>query len=683
MSEATQRLQAALLSLAQGDAAAAHTRCLEILERFPGEPGALHLLGVIAHQRGEAPAAAQYLRRAAEAPGALPLYLLTYAELCLKSVAPAEALVLTRRALALDSTSALAWYSLGSQLLEAREYADSRASFERALELAPDLWRARVQLAVLVARTGGPEEALERCRQLLAEQPGNAEIMAQHAALLQDLGRHGEALEAIERACRAAPAELEHHLRAADIELGTGRSQAALGRIESIEPRWPDDAKLLAFKATLLRLNDRIDEAVALCRDAAARGIESSDLLRAYAQALHLAGRDDVAFDALDRALAHRPALALAEKGVMLAQLGRFSEALEAFDRALVHEPTLADAWYDRANAKTHAPGDADIAAMRRLIDGGCSYRERILLNFALGKSLFDCGDAQGALDHWSEGNRLKRALLDYDANAARRELESIAAAPLPPTEGRAPSPARRSELPVFIVGMPRCGSSLIEQILASHPQVYGGGEQLRLRELFAPFALDPAGIADEALERAAEAVLAILRTRSSAALRVIDKDLVNFKYAGIIHRMLPNARIIHCRRDAMDTCFSAYGKLFLGDFPFTYDLRELGLYYRSYRSLMEHWREVLPPQRFLEVDYEHLVAEPRGATRSLLEFLGLPWEEACLRFFETRRTVSTASLAQVRQPIYRSSIGRSASLRARLSPLADALREPARGQPS
>jgi hypothetical protein len=223
-------------------------------------------------------------------------------------------------------------------------------------------------------------------------------------------------------------------------------------------------------------------------------------------------------------------------------------------------------------------------------------------------------------------------------------------------------------------VGMPRCGSSLIEQILASHPDVHGGGEQLRLRELFAPLALDPAGLTDEALERTAESALAILGRKSADALRVVDKDLVNFKYAGAIHRVFPRARIIHCRRDPIDTCFSAFTKLFLGDFPYTYDLRELGLYYRSYAALMDHWRIALPPQCFLEIRYEDLVREPAAKTRELLEFLDLPWDEACLRFFETPRAVNTASHAQVRRPIYRSSVGRSGALRARLTPLEAAL---------
>jgi hypothetical protein len=201
----------------------------------------------------------------------------------------------------------------------------------------------------------------------------------------------------------------------------------------------------------------------------------------------------------------------------------------------------------------------------------------------------------------------------------------------------------------------------------------------MRLRELFAPFALQPV-IDPDAAEGVAESALARLRGASAQPLRVVDKDLVNFKYLGVIHRVLPSARIIHCRRDPLDTCFSAYTKLFLGDFPFTYDMRELGLYYRGYRSLMDHWRQVLPSERFMEIDYEALVSEPDAVTRALLEFLELPWNERCLRFFETPRAVHTASLAQVRRPIYRSSVGQASAMRSRLTPLLEALSPPVTG---
>jgi tetratricopeptide (TPR) repeat protein len=656
-----------------GDLAAARETCRRILHTFPDAAAALHLLGVMAIRGGDHRAGQDLLRRAAESPDATALYLLSYAELCCKLTDPAAALEITRRALALDANLPLGWYSLGTQLLDTREYAESKSCFERALQLEPGFWQARARISVVLARLGNGAAAFESFAQLLREQPDSAEVMAHYAAFLQELGHYSDALTQAERAIRGAPDSLDHHLRAADIEMQLGRNVSALERLRAIEDRWPDEVQLLAFEATLLRLVDRFEESEALCRDALARGIESADLLRAYGLALHLAGKDEEALRILDRATAARPAVALSEKAVLLTHLGRLSEACTTFDRALSHEPTLADAWYNKTNAKTYTAGDADIVAMQRLLEGGCSYRDEVLLHFALGKAHMDSENADAAFVHWHRGNRMKRASIEYSADAASRHLASIAARPLRFSAEERITGARLSELPVFVVGMPRSGSSLVEQILASHPEVHGGGERTRLRTLFETAARLPDSAAAHDDERSAETVLEFLGRLSARATRIVDKDLGNFLHLGVIHRILPRARIIHCRRNPLDTCFSAYTKLFLGDFPFTYDLRETGLYYRSYHALMAHWRSVLPARIFMEVDYETLVSEPLEARR-LVHFLGLPWSEACARFFETRRTVHTASASQVRRPIYRTSIDRGARVIAHLTPLTEAL---------
>jgi tetratricopeptide (TPR) repeat protein len=655
--------------LSRGDRAAARDACLQIIRDFPEEAGAWHLLGVLAYQDGDPRAAEEHLRRAAEAPGTTALYVLSYAELCCKGRDRAGALAMTRRALGLDARLPLAWLSLGSQLLDAAKYAEAKDCFEQALRLEPRLWQAQGQLAALLAATGNVAEADRRFEQLLRDASGDAEVLAQHAAYLQHLGRLGDALAQIERAIEKSPS-LDYRLRAVDIDAQCGRFQSALDRIESIEHVWTNDPKLLASKAILLRLLDRVEEAIALCRNALTGGAQSADLLRAYAQALHLAGEDEEAFAALDRAAASRPALALSDKAVLLSTLGRFAEACSTFDRALTHDPALVDAWYNKANARTFAAGDSDIVAMRALLDSGRSYRDTMLLHFALGKAFFETDSTEIAFAHWHAGNRMNRALISYDPGGAAEGLRSIAAMPLEMLDAQLVG-ARASHCPVFVVGMPRCGSSLTEQILASHPDIHGGGEQMRLRELFDPFLQYP-DRGDE--DRAAEAALSILHRRSQQAKRVVDKDLTNFKYIGVIHRVFPRARIIHCRRNALDTCFSAYTKLFVGNFPFAYDLRELGLYYRCYHALMAHWRSALPADNFLDVDYETLVSQPVETIRRLVDFLGLPWREACLRFSETQRPINTASLAQARQPIYRSSVGRSGALRAHLLPLSDAL---------
>lgn len=670
-SQTAAALQAARRSLSQGDTAAAREACLRILRASPEEAGAWHLLGVLDYQNGDSRAAEDHLRRAAEAANTTALYVLSYAELCCRSRDRVHALAMTRRALTLDARLPLGWLSLGTQLLDAGEHAEANDCFEQALRLDPTLWQAHAQLAALLAATGHIAEADRRFERLLRDQAGDAEVLARHATYLQYLGRHEQALTQIERAIEKSPS-LDHYLCAADLDAHGGRFQAALDRIESIEHGWPNDPRLLAAKAGFLRLLDRVEEAIALCRNALAGGTQSADLLRAHARALHLAGEHEEAFAALDRAAVLRPALALADKAVLLSTLGRFAEACSTFDRALNHDPALVDAWYDKANAKTFTAGDSDIARMRALLDSGCSYRDRMLLHFALGKAHFETDAADIAFAHWHEGNRMKRALISYDSVGAAVKLRSIAAMPLD-LSGARPAGARASECPVFVVGMPRCGSSLIEQILASHPDIHGGGEQTRLRELFDPFLEGPDG---PDADRAAEGALEMLWRGSMPVKRVVDKDLMNFKYAGVIHRIFPRARIIHCRRVALDTCFSAYTKLFVGNFPFAYDLRELGLYYRSYQSLMEHWRAALPAANFMDVDYETLVSQPEETMRRLVDFLDLPWHDACTRFFETRRPIHTASLAQARQPIYRSSVGRSAALRTHLLPLIDALGE-------
>jgi len=677
---AARALRQARDNFAQGHRDAARRLCRNILREFPEHAGALHLLGVMAHLEGDYPAARTLLRRAAESGDTTALYVLSYAELCCKGMDRAAALEATRRAIALDPSLPLGWLCLGDLLLETRRFSDSRDCYERALQLEPGMWQAQAGIAMVLSRVGDTPAALRHFELLLREQPDNAEARGRYAALLQDLGRYEEGLREAERAAAQRPDLVDLHLRAADIELQLGRYWPALRRLDMVEKTQAGEVKLLTLKAHLLRLVDHYDAAVALCRDALSKGIESADLLRAYGLALQLAGEETEALTMFDRAAAASPAAALAEKGILLTQLGRLTEACEAFDQALVHDPASAEAWYNKSNAASHAPKDPDIGAMENLLAGYCSYRDRMLLHFALGKSHLDAGDADAALGHWREGNRMKRAIVDYDPDAATRRMASIASQPLNVATEGSGCAERSSELPVFVVGMPRSGSTLVEQILASHPEVHGAGELVQLRALFeaAPFdtkipqTADPA--APNAESRIAAAALSKLRRFSPQASRIIDKDLSNFLHLGTIHRVFPRARIIHCRRDPLDTCFSAYTKLFVGDLGFAYELGELGRYYRDYHALMAHWRRVLPGTVFLEIDYERLVAEPRDETRRLLDFLGLPWNDSCLRFFDTGRTVATSSFAQVRRPLYGSSIGRAGPLRAHLQPLLEAL---------
>jgi hypothetical protein len=233
------------------------------------------------------------------------------------------------------------------------------------------------------------------------------------------------------------------------------------------------------------------------------------------------------------------------------------------------------------------------------------------------------------------------------------------------------------SEVPVFIFGMPRSGTTLVEQILASHPRVHGAGELSEFETAVAGLA-GPAGpppdIGAAELRRIGADYLARVVPLAPGAARITDKMPVNFRFAGLIHLALPNARLIHVRRDPVDTCLSCFSILFGGDQPHTYDLAELGRYYRAYDRLMQHWRKVLPPGVMLEVQYEALVQDFETQARRILAHCALEWDEACREFYHTRRPIHTASSVQVRQPIYRSSIGRNRPPKEMLAPLLEAL---------
>jgi len=283
-------------------------------------------------------------------------------------------------------------------------------------------------------------------------------------------------------------------------------------------------------------------------------------------------------------------------------------------------------------------------------------------VHFSLGKAYLDTKDSARAFVHFNEGNRLKRSTFAYDSAATGEWMAQIAAAFPAELFARMKGSGTASDMPVFVLGMPRSGTTLIEQIVSSHPLVTGAGELSALQYVIEPHGPFPQTVSQLTPETFAELGREYLRRIAPLAKgrpHLVDKMPSNFLYAGIIPLILPGARIVHMRRDAVDTCLSCYTKLFSGDQSFTYNQTELGEFYRHYERLMAHWREVLPVDRFIEIDYEAVVDDLEGEARRLVEFLGLPWDDACLRFYDNQRVVRTASVNQVRRPIYRSSKGR------------------------
>ncbi|MGD1065850.1 MAG: sulfotransferase [Vulcanimicrobiaceae bacterium] len=552
---------------------------------------------------------------------------------------------------------------------------EALASAQRAAAIAPESAPLQAQVAQLLTAGGAFEEAAAAYAAAVAIDPALAPARAGAALVLLTLGRAGDALEHAQAAVELDGGKPGSASLLAMIEGVLHGPDRAIARLGEVVAAHPDDVTAhVAYARSLLKA-ERPIAALAAAERAAALAPTEPVALEMLAVCQQVVGRHTDALATLERAEALAPAAAtlLAKKGVVLAELGRTTEAAEAFSRALALEPDSAPAWYGRVDLPEVVPSAADVDAMERALATSPrlrAYDDRLAMEFAAARTALRYGDDERAFAHFAVGNRMKRELLDYDVANDERIMRSIAESVTPEFLERA-AHGERSEVPVFVVGMPRSGTTLVEQILGAHPSVYAAGELPHIPAVIAALLQSPER---SDLAVAGRAYLAAVRPLAPDALRIVDKLPANFLRAGVIRAMLPDARVVHVRRSALDTCLSCYTTLFEGRQDFSYDLTELGRFYRAYETLMEHWRAVLPPEHFFEIEYERVVDDLDGSARALIAFLGLPWDAATLRFNASARPIRTASKTQVRQPIFRSSIGRGERLRAHLGPLVDVL---------
>jgi tetratricopeptide (TPR) repeat protein len=665
-----------------GQADQAEIYCQRVLAAWPGHADALHLLGIMAHAYGNLDLAISHLRRACQAPRAPAIYLSNLAEMCRQRGLLPEAEEAARRAVAQDVNLIAAWNNLGIVLQESGKLDESLICLERVVAARPDAPESRNNLGNTLKRSGRLQQAAAQYEKAIALAPAYAEAHSNLANLLNDLGQHDRAVAEGRRAVELNPRLADAYINLAAVETDRHRHAEALRCLDALLAVIPVHAGALAARALALKQLFRFDEALQSARQAVAAGPQNADTWSALGQCLQAIEQFDGALEAFDRAQA-MPSIAgeaiVLNRGTLLMEFGRFDEAITCFDRGLALYPRSARLWFNRSELKSFTADDPDLARMEALLGPGGveSLNDRIAMQFALGKAWMDAGDPDRAFRHLADGNRMKRATFAYDAEATGRWIAGIGSAFDQGAFDRLGGASNESDLPIFVVGLPRSGTSLIEQILASHPAVSGAGELPIVERLAAAFGAFPDSIAAlnrDSLNRLGTQYLELVRPLAKDRSRLVDKMPANFLYAGLIHLMLPHARIINCRRNPIDTCLSCYSKLFSAEQAFTYDLVELGRFYRDYEALMEGWRRLLPDNRFMDVDYEKIVDDPETESRRLLSFVGLEWNDACMRFYENRRVVKTASLRQVRKPIYGTSKGRWKPYAAHLGPLLSAL---------
>ena len=565
-----------------------------VVASSPGRADAHMMLGAVAARSGRALAAIESLERAVRIRPGLADAHLMLG-CALRDVGrTADGIAALRRAAGLAARDPIAWSELGLGLLVAGQLDEAAGCFERAIGLKRDFAAAHYNLAVVAERQRRTLDAIAGFRTALSHAPGLAEAHCRLGGLLHASGQRVAALASLSEAHRLQP-------------------RTTLGR--------------LCLAKTLLI-------------EGKARAAESC--LRT------IVGADD------RNAEAHRLL------GNTLRERGCFREAIVHLERALALDPSAVSAWHDLAHSRRHGEDDRGVVArMQAHLDRpGMNAFECSILHFALGKALDDLGEWRQAAEHFESGNRIEHGERRFDEGRYRRLIAGLMRECPDRATGNALDAGDPSEVPILIVGLPRSGTTLVEQILSSHARVAAGGEITFWDEQAAPRANGRPDRAAPPRVLGADYVK-VLRAIDPGAERVTDKLPFNFLWLGLIHAALPNARIIHCRRHPGATGLSIFQTRFATRQDWAYSWRDIGIYQAGYRILMEHWRSVLPADRLIEIDYEALISSRHEVTRRMLSFCGLDWDAGCAEPERNNRVVRTASMWQARQPVYATSVDR------------------------
>ncbi len=643
-------LQQALQSHQSGNLQLASELYQQILASDPDNADANNLLGVIANQTGNNQMAVQLIAKAIKSnPRLLGAY-----------------------------------NNIGVALVELGRPEEAIENYQKALSQKQNYPEAHNNYGNALCDLGRPDEAASCYRKAIAFKPNYAEAHNNLGNALRALGEHEKAITSYRKAININPSFCEAYNGLGIALANLGQWNAAIENYQkslSFRPTYAEAQNNLgnAFNAIA-----QLDEAIACYRKVIKANPNHSEAQNNLGNTLKAKGLVEEAIACYRMAISITPSYAEAHKnlGVALEHSGILSEAIEHYREAIAIKPDYAEAYRHLSSATLHTAYDDDIQTMEGLYrDAAILDEQRMHLCFALGKAYEDMKDYDKSFDFITEANQIKRKTYNYSTSETKELFTRIKETFSADFFSAHHSMGDDDKTPIFILGMPRSGTTLVEQIVASHPQVFGAGELNYMGELanalcpkgsaFPDFSLD---LDATALSRIGADYIKKLREHSVEAEFITDKMPHNFLYIGLIRTALPKAKIIHCNRDPVDNCLSIYKNYFADAHKYAYNLVELGEYYQLYIDLMKHWQQIFSGFIY-DIHYEELITDQQGQTRGLLEYCGLPWDEACLRFHKTERSVQTASSVQVRQPIYSSSVRLSKQYGDRLTELEDILK--------
>ena len=657
----------------------------QLLQQRPNHTEALHLLALVAHSAGKTPIAIELIARALAINPKVPVFQANIAEMYRRVGNPQKAIAHGAQAIALNPNNADAHNNLGIAHYDIGDFEGAVRCYDQAIALRPRFAEPISNRGNALRNLRRFEEAEREYRRALAINPSYAEAYNNLGSVLRDLQRPAEAETAYKKAVALRPNYLEARNNLILAYKDLKDYDAALAAGQDALRLLPQNADALAYIGSIYVDQKKLDQAFDALRRSLAINPTKAETHNVLGRAFFEASQGEKAIECYRKAIALKPDFAdpYNNLGNALKELGKFEEALAAFDSALAIQPDFVGAYANLADAKKfRADDDPHLVSMEGFAaEMGTLPEERQQhLHFGLAKAYDDLKRHDEAFSHYLKGNALKRKTVDYDETAVLsyfgRVKENITAEVVREKSGG----GYTTRQPVFILGMPRSGTTLIEQIIASHPQVKGAGELKDLSETVnsvrdrdgnqAPYPEFVPVLSSQELAKIGEVYARKLDSRAPGSPRITDKMPSNFYFLGLIHLALPNAKIVHTNRNPIDTCVSCFSKLFAGEQSQTYDLAELGRYYRAYHGLMAHWRRVLPAGAFLDVQYEEVVGDIESQARRILDHCELEWDARVLHFHKHERPIKTASASQVRKPIYDSSVARWRNYEKFLGPL-------------
>lgn len=589
-----------------GELKKAEKICNKILKIAPNDPRLLHLKGFLSFQLGRNNTAIEFMSKAIQTSPSNPTY----------------------------------HYNLALPFVAEGKFSEAISCYQRALQLKPDLTPAFVNMGNVLQELRRSDEAISCYQKALQLSPEDARAHLNMGNAFQGQGEFDEAILCYEKALRLKPDFVEAHYNMGNAFKAEGRLHEAIAGYEKAVKLRPDDFSALYNMGNAYQELNKLDVAISYYR----KGLEIKP----------------------DDAGAHN------NMGNCFKSQGKFNEAISCYTKALEKNPGCAEAFYHLANAKKTTPDDrkailrlADQLNESQLTEDGCIYK-----NFALGKIHDDLGQFEEAFEYYRLGNSQERLKHEFNPESHGEYISRIIGIFNADFFSNKGSWGNDSPMPIFIFGMPRSGTTVVEQIVSSHPKVLGAGEldyffrlerQLATRRQPSSYPEYTQWMDQETARHISDGYLRLIGNLSQSSgnlAHVTDKMPHHFLFLGLLSVLFPKARFVHCQRHPLDTCLSIYFQKFAREHHYAYDLTDIGRFYKAYRKLMAHWHDVLHTE-ILEVRYEDLVCRQEEISHQLIAFCGLEWDSQCLHFFKSDRPIFTSSNWQVRQPMYQSSVER------------------------